>query len=221
MNIRTVFHPEGTGEVFTVSDLIASVSYARNMTDRFSFGVTAKMIRETLEDFKDTGVAFDIGSLYDIGFKGLRMGISILNFGPNLGYPVDEDGDGKMDEDPNNTLDDDKDGEIDEDGSQADVPLPMTFRVGFSIVPYASGPNRLVTSLEAVHPSDNVETVHVGAEYAFGNMLFLRGGYKFNADLGGWTAGAGFCISGVSIDYAYTDLDFLDKAQRATLTLTF
>lgn len=221
MNVRTVFHPEGTGQVFTVSDLIAGVSYARNMTDRFSFGITAKILREKLEDFEDTGVAFDIGSLYDIGFKGLRMGIAILNFGPNLQYPVDEDGDGQKDEDPNNTLDDDGDGLIDEDGPQADVPLPLAFRVGFSMVPYVAGPNRLVTSLEAVHPSDNVETVHVGAEYSFGNMLFLRGGYKFNADLGGWTAGAGFRMRGVCIDYAYTNLDFLDKAQRATLTLTF
>jgi len=221
MNVRTVYMPEGTGKVFTVSDLMAGISYSRNLTDRFSFGMSAKYVHEELEEYKDSGVSLDLGTLYDIGFKDLRMGMSILNFGPNLRYPVDEDGDGKFDEDPNDLMDNDNDGFVDEDNPQADVPLPMMFRVGLSMVPYKSDQARLLTSLEAVHPSDNVETLHLGLEYAFRDLLFLRGGYKINSDLGNWSFGVGLKVKGICFDYAYSDMRYLDNAQRVSLYLSF
>ena len=221
MNVRTVFHPEGTGEVFTAGDVIVGLTYARNLTDRFSFGGTVKVIREELEEYSDTQVAFDIGTLYDIGFKTLRLGMAILNFGPSLGYDVDEDGDGKMNEDPNDQLDNDKDGLIDEDGPESDVPLPMAFRVGISMTPYDDGMNRVVACLEAVHPNDNLENFNLGVEVGMRDLVFLRGGYRFNTDIAGWTAGAGFKVGLLTIDYAYTDLDFLSRAQRVSVSLAF
>ena len=221
MNVRTVFHPEGTGEVFTASDVIVGLTYARNLTDRFSFGGTVKVVREELEEYSDTGVAFDVGTLYDIGFKTLRLGMAILNFGPSLGYDVDEDEDGKTNEDPNDQLDNDKDGLIDEDGPESDVPLPMAFRVGLSMTPYDDGMNRVVTCLEAVHPNDNLENFNLGVEVGMRNMVFLRGGYRFNTDIAGWTAGVGFKVALLTIDYAYTDLDFLSQVQRVSVSLAF
>ena len=221
MNVRTVFHPEGTGEVFTASDVIVGLTYARNLTDRFSFGGTVKVVREELEEYSDTGVAFDVGTLYDIGFKTLRLGMAILNFGPSLGYDVDEDEDGKTNEDPNDQLDNDKDGLIDEDGPESDVPLPMAFRVGLSMTPYDDGMNRVVTCLEAVHPNDNLENLNFGVEVAMRDMVFLRGGYRFNTDIAGWTAGVGFKVALLTIDYAYTDLDFLSQVQRVSVSLAF
>lgn len=221
MNVRTVFRPEGTGEVFTASDVIVGLTYARNLTDRFSFGGTVKVIREELGEYNDTGVAFDIGTLYDVGFKTLRLGMAILNFGPSLGYDVDEDGDGELNEDPNDQLDNDKDGLIDEDGPEADVPLPMAFKVGISMTPYDDGMSRVVTCLEAVHPNDNLENLNFGVEYSMRDMVFLRGGYRFNTDIAGWTAGVGFKVAALTIDYAYTDLDFLSRAQRVSVSLAF
>ena len=221
MNVRTVFHPEGTGEVFTASDVIVGLTYARNLTDRFSFGGTVKVIREELEEYSDTGVAFDVGTLYDIGFKSLRLGMAILNFGPSLGYDVDEDEDGKTNEDPNDQLDNDKDGLIDEDGPESDVPLPMAFRVGLSMTPYDDGMHRVVTCLEAVHPNDNLENLNFGVEVSMRDMVFLRGGYRFNTDVAGWTAGVGFKVALLTMDYAYTDLDFLSEVQRVSVSLAF
>ena len=221
MNVRTVFHPEGTGEVFTASDMIVGLTYARNLTDRFSFGGTVKMVREDLEEYSDTRIAFDIGTLYDIGFNGLRLGMAILNFGPSLEYEVDEDQDGEMNEDPTDQLDNDEDGLIDEDGPESDVPLPMAFRVGLSITPYDDGVSRLVTCLEAVHPNDNLENLDFGAEYSVWDMVFLRGGYRFNTDIAGWTAGVGFKLASLTIDYAYSNLEYLSQAQRVSVSLTF
>ena len=221
MNVRTVYMPEGTGDVFTVSDFMVGITYARNLTDRFSFGASAKYIQEELEEYDDNSVGFDVGTIYDIGFKNLKLGMSILNFGPNLNYPIDEDGDGEFDEDPEDQMDNDGDGLMDEDKPQADVPLPMMFRVGLSMVPYMSDEAKLSTALEAVHPSDNVETLHFGAEYAFRDLLFLRSGYKVNSDLGGWTFGVGLKMKGIGIDYAYSDMKYLDNAQRISFSLSF
>ena len=221
MNVRTVFQPEGTGEVFTARDVIVGLSYAKNLTDRFSFGGTVKVVQEELEEYSDTVVAFDIGTLYDIGFKSLRLGMAVLNFGPELEYDVDDDGDGEMNEDPNDQLDNDKDGLIDEDGPEAGVPLPMAFKVGVSMTPYDDGTNRVVTCLEAVHPNDNLENLNLGVEYAMRDMVFLRGGYRFNTDIAGWTAGVGFKVAMLAIDYAYTDLDYISQAQRVSVSLAF
>ena len=179
------------------------------------------MVREELGEYNDTVVAFDIGTLYDIGFRTMRLGMSILNFGPNLGYEVDEDKDGEKNEDPNDQLDNDKDGLIDEDGPESDVPLPMSFRVGISMTPYQNGTSRLITTLEAVHPNDNLETLDFGAEYSIQDMLFLRGGYRFNTDIAGWTAGVGFKWALLTIDYAYTNMEYLSQAQRVSVSMTF
>jgi len=45
MEVRTELVPEGTGELFSATSLSLVVSYARNMTERFAFGVNAKYIR--------------------------------------------------------------------------------------------------------------------------------------------------------------------------------
>ncbi|MFH1008858.1 MAG: PorV/PorQ family protein [Candidatus Latescibacterota bacterium] len=221
MNVRTVFHPEGTGEVFSARDVVVGVTFAKNLTDRFSFGGTVKMVQEELEDYRDTAVAFDIGTLYDIGIRSLRLGMAVLNFGPELGFDVDEDGDGEINEDPNDQLDNDKDGLIDEDGPEAGVPLPMAFKVGVSMTPFDDGTNRVVTCLEAVHPNDNLENLNFGVEYAMRDMVFVRGGYRFNTDIAGWTAGLGFKVAKLTIDYAYTDLDYMSQAQRVSVSLAF
>ena len=51
------------------------------------------------------GVAVDIGSLYNTGWKNLTIGMAIKNFGPDLEYEIDEDGDGLLNEDPFDGLD--------------------------------------------------------------------------------------------------------------------
>ena len=83
MNLTTVENPQGT-ETFTSSDMVIGLSFARMLTDRFSAGLTAKYVRETWDDVSAGGVAIDIGTLYDTGFKTLRIGMSIQNFGPEL-----------------------------------------------------------------------------------------------------------------------------------------
>jgi hypothetical protein len=76
-------------QTFTAKDYALSLSYARNLTDRFSVGVTFKLIDELYDTERATGWAADVGTLYDTGFKGFKIGMMISNFGPDLKF-IDE-----------------------------------------------------------------------------------------------------------------------------------
>jgi hypothetical protein len=106
--------------------------------------------------------------------------------------------------------------------------MPTFFRVGGSMSLLNHGDSHLLTSAEFTHPSDNSEKVNWGAEYAFHDYLFLRGGYKFNYDTEGLTAGLGvkfpLTLSKASVarlDYAYQDLKLLTAAHRVSVNISF
>ena len=46
MEVTTTRDPEGTGEKFSAGSIMGQLTFSRSLTDRFSFGVTAKVIRE-------------------------------------------------------------------------------------------------------------------------------------------------------------------------------
>lgn len=221
---RTEFLPEGDGTVFTFGENIFALSWATAFTDRFSFGITAKYLSQKLADRTDRTWAFDVGTLYMVTPR-LWMGMSAQNFGPDLAYSFDNDKDGETNEDPTDQIDNDADGRYDEDGPEAGEPLPLMFQVGLAYTLLESGPNKLVTSLKGLHFNDNREEVSIGGEYSLINMLFVRGGYRFNRDVGTWTAGAGvripFGAGAATVDYAYSELGYLTQAHRASLSLMF
>jgi hypothetical protein len=85
--------------------------------------------------------------------------------------------------------------------------------------------NPLMLAIDAVHPRDYTERVHVGLEYVYMDMFSLRGGYKFNYDEEGLTAGLGvhYNFSGVigRLDYAYGDFGAFDAVHRFSFGVGF
>ena len=86
----------------------------------------------------------------------------------------------------------------------------------------------LLLAVEAVHPSDNTESMGVGAEATFRDALSLRAGWQglFLQDSEvGLTAGAGFrgVLDAVQyhVDYAWADQGRLDNTQRFSFGITF
>src|SRR6185503_2117065 len=61
---------------------------------------------------------------------------------------------------------------------------------------------------------DSRSVIAMGLCYSVRGLLSLRGGYRFGADLGSLSAGAGFEASYFSLDYA-----FLGQSHRITATL--
>ncbi|HLA64135.1 MAG TPA: PorV/PorQ family protein, partial [Rhodothermales bacterium] len=79
--------PNGDGGLtYTASDIVVGATFARQMTDRVSAGITAKFINESIDDMTASAIAFDAGMTYEVGASGLRFGVSLRNFGPSLSY---------------------------------------------------------------------------------------------------------------------------------------
>jgi hypothetical protein len=178
------------------------------MTDQFSFGASVKYIEETLGALKMRGVVGDLGTFYRTGLGTSRFAVLISNFGAQL-TPS---------------------GSVDLIGGRVansfqKFPPPTLFKIGFAIEPILTNTNRLTTSIQLNSPNDNSENVNVGAEYAYKEMLFLRGGYKFNVDAENFSLGAGIRVP---ISFAKTELDYsisnygdLGFAQRFSVNLMF
>lgn len=137
-----------TGETFTCYDLMAGVTYANEFTDKFSFGANIKYVREMLDEYAVNGVAIDIGSLYNTGWNNLTIGMAIKNFGPDLEYELDEDGDGLLNEDPFDLIDNDGDGLIDEDRDEFPFKIPMGFSLGVAMDLYERDNQLLLASIQ-------------------------------------------------------------------------
>ncbi|MEW5994580.1 MAG: PorV/PorQ family protein, partial [Candidatus Zixiibacteriota bacterium] len=219
--ITTFEQQDGTGQFFSATSYAVGLSYARQLTTRFSFGATFKYVGEEIHKERAQGFAFDFGTLLHTGFRSLRLGMSISNMGPEMKFTGPDLSIGY----------DERDGQ----GSNADIAaqvkttpydLPMTFRVGMAY-DVEMGPKSILTLAgELKHPSDNIRQGSLGAEWGFSDQFFLRGGYKFNYDEEGLSLGGGLntrVSKGTSlvIDYAWQDFGRLESAQRFSVGFVF
>lgn len=195
----TAYQPDpniGTGRTFDAGFMAAGLTYARSFTDKFSAGITGNFVHEGLAELSQNTYAFDLGTLYDVGTMGMRIGMAITNMGTDVQF-------------------------IERRGR-----LPSIFRVGTSAMLLQRGQQHLMGSFEFSHPPDNSERLNFGAEYAFSNYIFLRGGYNVNYDAEGAAGGVGFrfpvSFAGTAdFDYAYTDMKALGAAHRFSLKFFF
>ena len=81
MEITTENSPNGTGQFFDAQDIAIGLSYARNLTDKFSAGLTVKYVNQTIWNESSSGVAFDIGTQYKLDFNNLTIAMCMTNFG--------------------------------------------------------------------------------------------------------------------------------------------
>lgn len=223
--VTTDLQQNGTGETWTASDLAIGLSYARNLTDRFSIGGTAKYIQQKIWNSSASSVALDVGLLYNTGFYGLKIGMSISNFGGDMRM------DGK-----------DLYRQIDLDPSSSGInktivsslktenwPLPLLYRAGVSMEAIKSDDLRLTVAADALRPSDNEESLNVGAELAWKEMFFIRSGkrqlfYKEgieNYSLGGGIRWELTAVNALSINYSYQDLNVFGGIQSLEMGITF
>jgi len=223
--VTTVMDPEGTGERWGATDFSAALSYARNLTDRFSVGGNVKYIQEKLWNETATAFALDVGLLYLTDFNDMRIGMSISNFGTDLKL------DGK-DLLKRVDLDQEAIGHNENIVSKLKTdawPLPLFFRVGLAMDVFKSDNMRFTTAVDALRPSDNSEILNAGAEFCFNNLLFLRGGYKSlfrNDSEEGLTLGVGLnIITGSSfswiMDYTYADFGLFEDIHMYSLGVSF
>ena len=207
MTLRTATDPEGVGVKFDCGDMAIAATYARMFTDRFAAGGTLKWVHSGLGDLSVLGqpglgdfvaetVLLDFGTLYDTGFRSLRIGLVVQNMGPEATFI----------EEP--------------------VPVPTTFKFGVAMNLIETPGQTVVVSTEFRHPADTSEKINVGAEYSLNHMYFLRAGYKMNYDEENFSAGAGVrlivgSLGRIGLDYSYSDFGYLGAVHRMGLTTEF
>lgn len=184
------------------------LSYARNLSEKFTVGGTVKYVSQSLgsnlmpdgstKNNKVSGAAFDFGTIYYPGWKSLRFGFSVRNFAKEFEYEKES------------------------------FELPLTFNIGFAmnLFDLIDIPNQsLLLSIDAVHPRDYSERMKFGAEYTLFDMVSVRAGYKTNHDIEGFSGGLGlfYEISGINlkVDYSYSSMEFFDAVNRFTVGFSF
>ena len=228
---------EGTGEMYSADEYAFGITYARQLTNWFSFGTTAKYITSKIWHVSASAMAVDLGVMVQTKFfsttgkrsDGLRIGMSIANYGTrmrydgiDLVYPIDPL--------PN------------ENGNYKDVPgqyrmsyweLPLIFRIGTSLDVIKMEHHVLTVEVNALHPNNNAESVNIGGQYAFKipqtGEFYLRAGYKglfMPESQYGFTVGLGmvkYLMNNMSlkVDYAYRDVGILGSVHSYSIGILF
>jgi hypothetical protein len=193
---------EETGK-FTPSAFQIGIGYAQKVSDRFSYGVNVKFVRQDLgsawistsgdsisdpkfhKELKsyDMNVpAIDIGTYYDFKYKGITFAATLTNISREVKY------------------------------EQEDFPLPFAVSFGGTIAPLQfffedTKQHNLIVSIESNHPRDFGEKMKYALEYDYMKMIYFRTGYITNVDERGFSAGIGLrktiANTNFRVDYAY------------------
>ncbi len=218
MKVTTEYQQTGTGNYFNFTDLAVGATFAKKMTDQFSFGATVKYVRETIAELHNDAVLVDIGTFYYMGIGSSRFSVVVSNFGSNVK--------------PSGSVVNGKGTTV---TAFQDFSPPTMFRLGYAFDPIKDDENRLTVSVQLNHPNDNAENIRLGGEYSYGNLVFLRAGVKRTIGesmLGKATStaedlsfGAGFRIPidslAVCADYAFTNFNDLGAVHRITFIITY
>jgi hypothetical protein len=174
-------------------DVSFGLSYARAIGDNVGVGLTAKMIYEKIDMYSDTGFAFDFFVSHRSMIDGLVFGASATNVGGQMNLRAEP------------------------------FDLPTAFRVGVAYDPAGVFAKKVTLTGDIVFPNDTDEKAHYGAEYRLHPQFVLRAGGKVNYLLHGWTAGAGFRLGKLKLDYSYEDikLEGFDSGHKFALNLVW
>lgn len=211
---------EETG-TFSPTAFTVGLGFAQKVSDRFSYGINIKYLKQDLgaawvtasgdsltsKDFsrklKSYGLgamAVDIGTYYDFNYKGITFAATLSNISREFKYEDEK------------------------------FPLPFSISFGATVSPLQFvvpdlGVHDLIFMFESNHPRDFGEKVKYGLEYSYTKTFFIRTGYVTNTDERGFSAGLGFrqTISNVPfrIDYAFQNFGVFGNLHNFTVGISY
>lgn len=236
MEETNMLYQEGTGTLFSATDLAIQLSYARKVTDFFSFGFSGKYISQKISTMNATAFAVDLGVYVVTPFferknekiDGIQIGMSITNYGNKMKLEGD-DTFIAVDPDKINSGNNEN---IPADYRMGEYNLPLAFRIGLSYDLIKIQNHRLTFAADAVHPNNFSEFINVGSQYQislFEKVRFdLRAGFKtlFVVDNSqGLTLGFGILfdasLSRFKFDYAFSEMTELGNTNNFTISINF
>ncbi len=224
--VTTEQSPDGTGALLNPQFIIAGLTYSRALTDRISVGGTINLVSEQLERASASTFAFDFGVQYrDLAsINGLSIAVVVKNLGASLQYGGSALlGDAQLvDVDRGSTP-------LLIQAQSDELPSYITIGASYSMTLGEQSSLELVSTFQDNNFQD--DSGQFGAEYVFNNTFFGRAGYSFapdadsDNDIYGFTLGAGihydFPNIGITVDYAYRDVEFFDSSNVFTIKLGF
>ncbi len=225
MDVTTIADPDGTGETFSVADVAFGLAYAMKLTDNFAIGFNGKFVQQKIWRMSANAIALDLGVKYVTPFDGIVLGMSISNFGTQM----------RMDGQSSLVL---YDPDQNSSGNNGKIPaylqtdeweLPLIFRVGLAYKAIETDLHTVTIAADALHPSDNFESINLGGEYTFNDMFSIRGGYKslfLDTSEESFSLGIGFkqLLLGnlaLKVDYAYVDFGRFSNIQKFSFSILF
>ncbi len=178
---------------FKPYDIALGVSYAHPLGDSFGVSATVKMVYEKIDIYSDSGVAFDLGVTHRAMIDGLVFAVAVTNLGGQL----------QLKDEP--------------------IDLPRTIRLGAAWAPPSMLDGKITVTADMLMPRDGTEKAHLGAEFRLIPELALRAGTRVNYESQGITAGAGFVVGRMGIDYAFSDFttEGFDDGHKFSLRFTW
>lgn len=213
MEETTLDQPDGTGRVYGPSLSVISMSFSRILTNRVSFGITSKFIYERIFEVSASGIAFDAGVIYDPGWNGIKMGMALKDYGPQMkfsGIGFDR------------TLDDRP---VTPKAASFDLPSSLCLGMSYTTT---KGVNQAMVSGNFINNNYSMDMWQGGFEYTYDNKYCLRAGYNYSSQdkwQYGLTLGGGlsyeFQGTKLTFEYAWADVDVFDANQYFTVKVQF
>jgi hypothetical protein len=231
IRITTMDQQDGTGGLYQVSDVAIGLTFAGQLTDQFSFGVTAKYISMGFTNMSASSVAIDVGTRYATNFQGIVLGFSMNSLGAQTEYSGSDVARSREPVPGVNTL------PVEMRILTSPFDLPLSFRLGASTdlcknVLFDAEVNErgvlrhsLIAAVDFETFSDVGEQYSVGMEYTWEDFVSVRAGYRMGSDQFGLAGGVG--IRYVSedfsgrIDYSLNPTINLGLINRISIAMRF
>lgn len=210
----TVFSDNDDGfldtEIIKPTAMSVGVGYAKAITDRFAIGGQVRYLEQDLGEsiipvvktLTDTipgettnklnPLAFDFGTIYQTGLKGMSFGMSIRNFAKEIKY------------------------------AKEGFEIPLTFTMGIAIdlmnlLPETDLEQSAMLSVDASHYRAHAEQIKVGLDYTLFKMVSARVGYISSSGEEDISYGFGISKMGLCVDYSYTPYGLFGDITRMTV----
>lgn len=225
--LRTSFHDAqgDAGEYFNPTLSVIGLTFARQFTDRVSFGFTGAFVNQNIDQASATGVCFDFGFNYNPRWRGLQFGIVVKSLGPNMrfsgpGFEISQIPD---DNDPNSAAK-----SLSKQSGEFELPSTLQMGAAWDLLNTNELHSLEVNGAFQANSFSN-DVFRGGVEYAYNDMFFLRGGYETSDQddyIFGASFGAGLSLpvsksSNLGLDYSWVDNEFFDAHNYFTVKFTF
>ncbi|MFQ6673171.1 MAG: PorV/PorQ family protein [Fidelibacterota bacterium] len=175
--ITTTRFPDGTGEDFSPSYLTLGFLFSKKMTDRILFGADIKLVHEGIMRENANGLVVDAGVQYRAGTSGIRIGAALRNLGLSMIFngPDLEDLFVPFGAEPGTPVEPRR-------VKLQEFEPPTNLELGVAYGPVNLGPGTVSVAGSFLNNNFSFDEFRLGGEFAFLDMLFIRGGVTLGLD---------------------------------------